>query len=108
MFPNRVPMDRDTLSPELLAKPGDSVHSFIHICWSLQKGALLHTHRKNIRSPSMESHAFGRLTYNGVQPGSQRELLTTMLSLPQCRAAFGTIPSTGAWVDQSPISQRVS
>jgi hypothetical protein len=24
---------------------------------------------------------------------------------PQCHAAFGTIPSTLAWVDQSPVSQ---
>ena len=32
MFPNRVPTDRDTLSPELLAKQGDSIYSFIHSC----------------------------------------------------------------------------
>jgi len=30
--------------------------------------------------------------------------LTTLLSLLQCHAAFGTIPSTLAWVDQSPFS----
>jgi len=84
-----------------------SFHSFIHVCWSPQKWALLHTYRKNIRSLFMESHAFGRPTYNGVQPGSRRGL-TTMLSLPQYCVAFGTIPSTGAWVDQSPISQHVS
>ena len=32
MFPNRVPTDRDTLSPEPLAKQGDSIRSFIHVC----------------------------------------------------------------------------
>jgi len=32
MFPNRVPLDRDTPSPEPLAKPGDSIYSFIHVC----------------------------------------------------------------------------
>ena len=30
MFPNRVPTDRDTPSPEPLTKRGDSTHSFIH------------------------------------------------------------------------------
>ena len=32
----------------------------------------------------------------------------TLLSLPQCHAGFGTIPSTLPWVDQSPVSQCVS
>ena len=36
MFPNRVPTDSDNLSPESLAKRGDSIysfiHSFIHVC----------------------------------------------------------------------------
>jgi len=61
---------------------------------------------KNIRSLSMEPHADRRPTYNGVQPGSPRGFLT-LLSLPLCHAALGTIPSTLAWVDQSPVSQRV-
>jgi len=55
----------------------------------------------------MEPHADGRPTYNGVGPGSPRGSLTTLLSLPQCYAAFGIIPSTLALVDQSPVSQRV-
>jgi len=32
MFPNRVPTDRDTPSPQPLAKQGDSIYSFIHVC----------------------------------------------------------------------------
>ena len=112
MFPNRAPIDRVTPSPEPLAKRGDSIYSFIHsfmyVCWSTPKGAFLHTYRKNIRSPSMDPHADGRPTYNGVRPGSQRVSLKTLLSLLQCHAAFSTIPSTLACVDQSPISQRVS
>jgi hypothetical protein len=36
-----------------------------------------------------------------------RGLLTTLLSLTQSHAAFSTIPSTLAWVDQRPVSQRV-
>jgi len=47
-----------------------------------------------------------RSTYNGVWPGSPRGSFMT-LSLPQCHAVFRTIPSTLAWVDQSPVSQYV-
>jgi hypothetical protein len=32
MFPNKVPTDRDTPSPEPLAKRGDFIYSFIHAC----------------------------------------------------------------------------
>jgi hypothetical protein len=102
MFPNSVPMDRDTPSLEPL------VYLFMYICRIPQKGDLLQTYRKNVRSPDMEPHADGRPTHNGVRPGSPRGLLTTPLSLPQCHAAPGTIPSNLAWVDQSPVSQRVS
>jgi hypothetical protein len=31
-------------------------------------------------------------------------IVTTLLSLPQCHAAFGTIPSTLAWVDRAPLA----
>jgi len=85
------------------------IHSFIHVyLLESPKGALLHTYRKNIRSPSMQPQADGRPTYNEVRHGSPRVSLTTLLSLHPCHAAFGTIPSTLAWVDQSPVSQRVS
>jgi len=50
----------------------------------------------------------GRPTYNGVRPGSTRGSLTTLQFLPQSHAAFSKIPSTLAWVDQSPVSQHVS
>ena len=43
VFPNRVPADRDTPSPEPLAKQGDSIHSFMYVSRRPQKGALLHT-----------------------------------------------------------------
>jgi len=36
-----------------------------------------------------------------------KAIFTTLPSLPQYHAAFSTIPSTLAWVDQSPVSQRV-
>ena len=62
---------------------------------------------ENIWSLSMEPHMDGRPTYNQVQPGSPRGTCTKLQSLPLCHAAFSTIPCTLAWVDQSPISQRV-
>ena len=71
MFPNRVPMDRDTPSPEPLVYL--FIPSFMHVCWSPRKGAILHM-EKNIRSPSTEPHADGRPTYDGVRPGSPRGL----------------------------------
>jgi hypothetical protein len=82
------------------------IHSIMCVCQSPQKGALLHTYRKNIRSPSTVPHA-DRSTYNGVRPGSPGGSFMTHLSLPQCHAAFGMIHSTFAWVDQSPFSQYV-
>jgi len=90
MFPNRVPMDRDTPSPEPI------VYSFIHACLleSPKRSPPIYG-EKNIRS-SMEPHANGRPTYNEAWPGSPRGSLTTLLSLPQCHAAFGMIPSTFA------------
>jgi len=45
------------------------------------------------------AHVDGRPTYSGVQTGSLRGLFTTLQSLPQCHAAFSTIPSALAWVD---------
>jgi len=64
--------------------------------------------RENIQSLPMESHVDRRPTYNGVRPSSPRGSFLTLLSLRQCYAAFSTIPSTLAWVDQSPVSQGVS
>jgi len=63
MFPNRAPLVRDTPSPEPLV----CFHSCMYVCRSPPKGALLHTYRKNIRSPSTEPQADGRPTYNGLR-----------------------------------------
>jgi len=108
MLPNRVPHGQGY---SITRATGLLIHSFVHSCMSagvLKKEPSYIHMRKNIRSPSMEPHADGRPTYNGVQPGSPRVSLTTLLSLPQCHAAFGRIPSTLAWVDQSLVSQHVS
>ena len=83
------------------------IHSFIHVCQSPQKGALLYM-GKNLRSLSKKPHTNVTPTYNGVWPGSPWGSLMTLLSLPQCHAAFSTIPSALAWVVLSPISQAVS
>jgi len=68
---------------------------------------LSHETGGNMRSPSTELHPDGMPTYNVVQTGSPRGLFSTPLLLPQCRAAFSTLHSTLAWVDQSLVSQRV-
>jgi len=64
--------------------------------------------RVNIWSPSTEPHVDGRPTCSGVWPGSPRGSFATLQSLPQCHAALSAIPSTLAWVDQSPVIQHVS
>jgi len=81
------------------------IHSYL---LGVRKQEPSHEMGKNISSPFTEPHSDGSSTYSGVQAGSKRGSLTTLLSLPQCLAAFSTIPSTLAWVDQSPVSQRVS
>jgi len=103
MFPNGGPHGQ---GHSFTRATGLFIHSCMYVWWSPQKGALL-CMGKNTSSPSTEPHIDGRSTYNGVRPGFSRGLLTWLLSLPQCNAALGMIPSTLAWLDQSPVSQRV-
>ena len=98
MFPNRVPTERDTPTPQPL------VYLFVHVCQSPQKKDPSFKMAKNIRSPSMEPHAGRRPTYSGVRPGSPRGMLMTLLSPPHCHATLGTIPSTLGWVDRTPLA----
>ena len=63
---------------------------------------------KHIWSPYMELQTDRRPAYNGVWPGSPRGLFMTVLLLPNFHVAFSIIPSTLAWIDQSPVSQHVS
>jgi hypothetical protein len=84
---------------ERCSVPRPNVRSFI--CQSPRKGALPRNAGGNVQSQSTEPHPDGSPTYNGVRPGSPRGSLRTLLSLPQCYAAFSTIPSTLAWADQS-------
>jgi hypothetical protein len=133
-FPQRAPMERDALLQSFLLHLSLRVPSkwaplhvpqqgscgdrsfisranglFIHLCLSESPVRIPPTKNgENIWSQSTEPHMDGRPTYNGVRPGSPRGSLTTLQSLPQCHAAFSTIPSTLAWVDQSPVSQHVS
>jgi len=80
----------------------------MYVCWSTQKGAFLHTYRRNIRPPSTLSHTDRRPTYIGVPPGSPKGTVNdTAISTP-VPAAFNMILSTLAWVDQSTVSRRVS
>jgi len=98
MFLNRVPLDRDTPIIRAIGQVR-GFYLFIYSCMSAgspQKRALLHTYRKDIRSPSTELHADRRPTYIGVQTGFPRGSLMTLLSVPRCHAAFGMIPQEEA------------
>jgi hypothetical protein len=55
------------------------------------------------QSPPTEPNAGGRHTYGWVLPGTSKGSFATLLSPPQCHAAFGTKPHTLALVDQSPV-----
>jgi hypothetical protein len=91
-------MEREASSPEQM------VCSFIYIGQECPIRSPPTKIGENIWSPSTEPHADGRPTYNGVRPGSPSGSFTTLQSLLQCHAAFSTIPSILAWVDQSPVS----
>jgi len=110
MFPNRVSSDRNTASPERLAERGDSIYfSFIRVCvLESPKGAFVHTYWRNIRPPFTLSHTDGRPRYNGVPLGSSKGIVNDTAICTPVPAAFGTVLSTLAWVDQSTVSQRVS
>jgi len=79
----------------------------MHVCRSPQKGALLHTYGEKHK---ITVHGAPRRRKACIQWGAAwfpKGIVTTLLPLPQCHAAFSTTPSTLAWVDQSPVSQRV-
>jgi hypothetical protein len=71
------------------------------------KGAVLRHTGKRMQSPSTEPHAGGRPNRMGCSLVPQGSNLWHCCWLPHCHAAMGTVPSTVAWVDQSPVSQRV-
>jgi hypothetical protein len=83
-------------------------HWFIHSFTSLgvpslgtlpQKKGKTNTHRR--RSPT-------RTEGLEVRSHFPRGSFMTLLLLPRCHSAFGTIPSALAWIDQSLVSQHVS
>jgi len=77
----------------------------MYVCWSPQKGALLYGEKQ------VTIHGAPRRWKVYIQWGVAwlpRGIVMSLLSLPQCHAAFGTITSTLAWVDQWPVSQHVS
>jgi len=80
----------------------------MYVCWSPQKGALVHTYGEKRK---VTGHGAPRRRKACIQLGAAwfpTGIVMTLQSLPQCHAAFSTIPSTLAWVDQSPVSQHVS
>jgi hypothetical protein len=55
------------------------------------------------QSPPAEPHEGGRHTDDGVLPGALKGSFATLLSPPQCYAAFDTMPHTSSAVKQSPV-----
>ena len=102
MFPNRVPMDSDTTSPEPLV-----YFSFIHSCTTadvpnkqpsyIQMGK---KHKVTFHEAPSRRKAYIQWAVVTIP----KSIVTTLQSLTQCHAAFGTLPSTLAWVDQSPVN----
>lgn len=101
-FPNEASMERNAPSPEPM------VYSFIYNSESPQLRSSPTKNGGKIQSPSTQPHMDRGPTYSGVCPGSPRGSFMTLLSLPYCHAALSTIPSTLAWVDQSPVGHHVS
>jgi hypothetical protein len=62
---------------------------------------VVHKNRGIQQSPPAEPHVGGRHTHNGVLPGAPKGSFATLLSPPQCHAAFRTMPHTLALVDQN-------
>jgi hypothetical protein len=111
-FPSESPV-REPPQCSLIGSPRAATgllsnHSFIQSCMSAagvpRKEPSYIPMWKNIRSLSTEPHASIQWDAAWLTKG----IVMTLLSLPQCYAAFGTVPSTLAWVDQSPVSQHAS
>jgi hypothetical protein len=104
--PSLFPSGPDRQGYSATVATGLFIRSFTYVCRSPQKRSPpTNGEKHNVTIP--QPHADGRATCSRLQPGSPRGSLMTLLSLPCCRASFGTIPSTLAWVDWSPVSQRV-
>ena len=101
MFPNRVPMEREASSPEPMV-----YHLFISVTVPIKEPS----HKKQGKHlVTVHGAPHGRKAYmQWGAPWFPKWTYTTLQSLPQCHAAYSTIPSTLAWVDQSPVSQHVS
>jgi hypothetical protein len=106
MFSNRVPMGSNTPSPEPLVY-FSLTNSFMCVCQSPQKEPFyIHMGKKH----KVTVHRAPRRWKAYIQWGAAwfpKGIVMTLLFLPQCHSAFGTIPSTLVWVDQSPVSQHV-
>jgi len=104
MFPNRIPMGSNTSSPEPLV-----YFSFIHVRLpeSPKRSPPTYIWTKTCdhhpRSPTQTESL-----HTMVCDRDPQGVVKSLLSVPQCHAAVGTIPSTLACVDQSPVSQHMS
>jgi len=111
MFTNRVHTDRDSPSPEPLAKQWDSIHSFIHVCLPESPKRSPHTYIQEKHKVTVDGAPRRRKSY--IKWGAawfHKGIINDNLPLPQSNASFSTITSTLvlAWLGQSPVSHRVS
>ena len=106
MFTNRVPMGSDTPSPEPLVY-FSFIQSFIRVCLPESPKSSPPTHIWGKHTVTVHGAPWRRkaqIKWSAVW--FLKGIVTTLLSLPQCHAAFGTLPSNLAWVDRSPVSQQ--
>jgi hypothetical protein len=87
------------------------IHSFIHSYISLGVRSKKLSHTMKWKQTITFHWATGGLKDYiqwGCGLGLQGGSFTTRVFLPQCHAVFSTTTSTMSWVDQRPVSQRVS
>jgi hypothetical protein len=98
MFPQRGPYrERSSVSRAI----GWFIHTF------LSESPVIELSHKIGGKQTVTVHRAARRHKAYIHCGSPRGSLMILLSLLHCHAAFSMIPSTLAWVDQSPVSQRV-
>ena len=101
LLPYKVPMDRETLSPEPLVY-------LIHVCLpeSPRRSLLQNGEKRKVTIHGAPCRQKAYIQW-GVAWFPKGIVYNTVVT-PHCHAALGAIPSTIAWIDQSPVSRCVS
>ena len=70
------------------------IHSFMYVCRSPPKGVLLRTYREKHKVTIHGAPRWRKAYKQWVAAWFPKRIVTPLLSLPLCHAAFSTIPST--------------